>query len=104
MPVIKLTSVIKDIYGKSGRALLYGLVENKPITESFILACVHTILRRKVPQLMEFLKGFLTPHYFKMLTLHLTQTECLENQIKEVEERINDYLWNGKIFIDKNIC
>jgi transposase len=89
---IKLTSVIKDIYRKSGRALLYALVEDKPITESLILACVYTTLRRKVPQLMESLEGFMTPHYRKMLALHLTQIECLENQIKEVEETTNDYL------------
>ena len=78
---IKLTSVIKDIYRKSGRALLYALVEDKPITESLILACVYTTLQ-----------GFMTPHYRKMLALHLTQIECLENQIKEVEETTNDYL------------
>ncbi len=41
---------------------------------------------------MESLEGFMTPHYRKMLALHLTQIECLENQIKEVEETTNDYL------------
>lgn len=89
---IKLTSVVKDIYGKSGRALLYALVENKPITERLILDCVYTTLRRKVPQLLEALEGFMTSHYRRMLALHLTQIECLEKQIQEVEETINDYL------------
>lgn len=56
---IKLTSVIKDIYGKSGRALLYALVEGKEINESLILECVYTTLRRKVPQLIEALTGFM---------------------------------------------
>jgi len=89
---IKLTSVIKDIYGQSGRALLYALVENKPLTERLILDCVYTTLRRKVPQLLEALEGFMTSHYRRMLALHLTQIECLEKQIQEVEETINDYL------------
>lgn len=98
---IKLTSVIKDIYGKSGRTLLYALVEDKPITESLILACVYTTLRRKVPQLMESLEGFMTPHYRKMLAFHLTQIECLENQIKEVEETTNDYLAPYEEYVER---
>ncbi|MFK4568557.1 IS110 family transposase [Enterococcus sp. UD-01] len=89
---IKLSSVIKDIYGKSGRALLYALIDNKEIHEELIRSCVYTTLRRKVPQLLEALEGFMTPHYRKMLSLHLTQIEYLENQIQEVEETINDYL------------
>lgn len=89
---IKLSSVIKDIYGKSGRALLYALIDNKEIHEELIRSCVYTTLRRKVPQLLEALEGFMTSHYRKMLSLHLAQIEYLENQIQEVEETINDYL------------
>lgn len=88
---IKLSSVIKDIYGKSGRALLYALIDNKEIHEELIRSCVYTTLRRKVPQLLEALEGFMTSHYRKMLSLHLAQIEYLENQIQEVEETINDY-------------
>ena len=98
---IKLTSVIKDIYGKSGRGLLYALVENKPITEALILECVYTTLRRKVPQLLESLEGFMTPHYRKMLSLHLTQIECLEKQLVEVEETINDYLVPYEEYVER---
>jgi transposase len=89
---IKLASVMKDIYGKSGRALLYALIENKEIHEELFRSCVYTTLCRKVPQLLESLEGFMTPHYRKMLSLHLTQIECLEKQIQEVEETINDSL------------
>ncbi|MFD2387443.1 transposase [Enterococcus rivorum] len=99
---IKLTSVIKDIYGKSGRALLYVLIENKPMTETLILECVYTTLRRKVPQLLESLEGFMTPHYRKMLSLHLTQIECLEKkQLVEVEETINDYLVPYEEYVER---
>jgi len=96
-----LTSVMKDIYGKSGRALLYVLIENTPITEALILESVYTTLRRKVPQLLESLEGFMTPHYRKMLALHLTQIECLEKQIQEVEETINDYLAPYEEYVER---
>ncbi|WP_429948228.1 IS110 family transposase [Enterococcus sp. AZ101] len=76
---IKLTSVIKDIYGKSGRALLYALVKNRPITETLILECVYTTLRRKVPQLLE----------------------SLEKQLVEVEETINDYLVPYEEYVER---
>ncbi|MBL1230186.1 IS110 family transposase [Enterococcus sp. BWB1-3] len=98
---IKLTSVIKDVYGKSGRALLYALIENKEITETLILECVYTTLRRKVPQLMDSLEGFMTVHYRKMLALHLKQIECLEKQIQEVEETINDYLTPYEDYVER---
>ncbi|MBL1230977.1 IS110 family transposase [Enterococcus sp. BWB1-3] len=98
---IKLTSVIKDVYGKSGRALLYALIENKEITETLILECVYTTLRRKVPQLMDSLEGFMTVHYRKMLALHLKQIECLEKQIQEVEETINDYLTPYEEYVER---
>ncbi|MGM0123761.1 hypothetical protein IGI37_001135 [Enterococcus sp. AZ194] len=98
---IKLTSVMKDIYGKSGRALLYVLIENKTIAESLILKSVYTTLRRKVPQLMDALEGFMNPHYRKMLALHLTQIECLEKQIQEVEETINDYLTPYEEYVER---
>lgn len=98
---IKLTSVIKDIYGKSGRGLLYALVKNKRITETLILECVYTTLRRKVPHLLESLEGFMTPHYRKMLSLHLTQIECLEKQLVEVEETINDYLVPYEEYVER---
>lgn len=98
---IKLTSVIKDIYGKSGRGLLYALIENKPLTEALILESVYTTLRRKVPQLLEALEGFMTSHYRKMLSLHLTQIECLEKQLLEVEETINDYLVPYEEYVER---
>jgi transposase len=89
---IKLASVIKDIYGKSGRALIYAVTENKEMSKALISSCMYTTLRRKAPQLLEAVEGFMIPHYRKMLSLHLTQIECLEKQIQEVEETINDYL------------
>lgn len=70
----------------------YALVKNRRITETLILDCVYTTLSRKVPHLLESLERFMTPHYSKMLSLHLTQIECLEKQFVEVEEIINDYL------------
>lgn len=98
---IKLTSVIKDIYGKSGRGLLYALIENNPITEELILERVYTTLRRKVPQLLEALEGFMTSHYRKMLHLHLTQIECLEKQLLEIEKTIDDYLTPYEDYVER---
>lgn len=98
---IKLTSVIKDIYGKSGRALLYALVEGKEINEALILECVYTTLRRKVPQLIEALTGFMTVHYRKMLALHLKQIECLEKQLRVTEELIDEYLFPYEEYVEQ---
>lgn len=89
---IKLASVMKDIYGESGRGLLRLLINQSALTTENILAVVKTTLRGKVSELKEAMDGFMSSHSRLMLDLHLTQIEHIEAQIARVEETIHTYM------------
>lgn len=89
---IKLTSYIKDVLGKSGRALLNALIDGEVITEELVHSLVYTTLKNKVPELVESLNGFVRKHHREMLGRHLKSIEFMEMSIKELENDISKKL------------
>jgi transposase len=88
---IKLTEVISDILGRSGRAILEALIAGE--TDPDRLADL-AVRRVKAPraQLSEALNGRVTAHHRFMLKLHLTQITALEGAITDVEAHIREAL------------
>jgi len=88
---IKLTEVISDILGVSGRAILQALVAGE--TDPERLADL-SAGRLKAPraQLIEALRGRVTAHHRFMLKLHLAQIAALELAIADVEAQIRERL------------
>ncbi len=67
---IKLSSVVSDSFGKTGRAILDGLSQGK--TDPAALASqAKGTLRGKIPQLQRALKHPLSAHQRELLTMHL---------------------------------
>jgi transposase len=85
---IKLTEVVSDILGVSGRAILLALVAGE--TDPERLADL-ALGRLKAPraQLVEALHGRVTAHHRFMIPLHLTQNAALETAVAEIEVRIS---------------
>jgi len=88
---LKLTRVITDILGTSGRAILTALVagETDPERLADLTRC-----RLKAPRadLIDALHGRVTEHHRFMIQLHLTQIEALDAAVATIEARIGDAL------------
>ena len=88
---LKLTRVVSDILGVSGRAILRALVAGE--TDPARLAdLTKGRLKASRPQLLDALHGRVTPHHRFMIQLHLTQIEALEVAITDVETHLGDIL------------
>ena len=86
---IKITGVISDILGQSGRALLEALIAGETDPERLVQL---TTGRLKAPrsQLVEALRGRVRSHHRFLLKLHLDQIDALQGAVREVEERIGE--------------
>jgi transposase len=86
---IKLTGVISDVLGQSGRALLQALVAGETDPERLVEL---TTGRLKAPRavLVEALRGRVRPHHRFLLKLHLEQIDSLQDAVREVEARLGE--------------
>lgn len=88
---IKLGSVVSDILGMSGRAILDALV--KGVTDPAALAdLANSRLKVSRKDLIEALRGQVKPHHSFLLKLHLDQIDALDKSVREVEARLGDAL------------
>jgi transposase len=88
---VKLTEVISDILGTSGRAILTALVAGE--TDPARLASLTSgRLKATRAELTEALHGRVTAHHRFMLQLHLTQIAALDTAVADIEARIREAL------------
>lgn len=88
---IKLSSVISDIMGISGREILRMLIHGE--TDSAKMSeCARGRMKTKKKELSYALEGGVTQHHRFMLTQHLKQIEFLEELIMEFNHRIDNHL------------
>ncbi len=80
---IKISSVLTDIFGKSGRYILDGLLEGKTIDEILFGTKSRTI-RKKEQQLREAIKNSLDPAQILVIRT------CLE-QMEETQKKIDNF-------------
>jgi len=85
---VKLTSVVSDIFGVSGRALIAALSRGEEITADSVLALVKSNLRSKVPALMAAIDGRIRPHHLKMIGFSLEHIDFIQRQVSTIEEVI----------------
>jgi len=88
---IKLASVATDIMGKSGRAILDALVENR-LTAEQMAELVHQKMAAKKPALREALQGRVTAHHRFMLTQLLGQVDHLDRMVESFDRRIQEVM------------
>jgi len=84
---LKLTGVISDLLGTSGRAILKALIAGETDPARLL---EHTTGRLEAPRerLLDGLRGVVTDHHRFMLRLHLRQVESLESGIAQLERQI----------------
>ncbi len=88
---VKLGSVVTDILGKSGRAMLGALAMGQRSPED-IATLADCRLRATREQLVDALQGRLTPHQHLMLRLQLDHVRYLDQQIEAVDAEVTTRL------------
>jgi transposase len=88
---LKLTGVISDLLGTSGRAILKALIAGETDPERLL---AHTTGQLKAPRtrLLEGLRGVVTEHHRFLLRLHLRQIDALKAAIVQIERQIEKLL------------
>ena len=96
---VKLTEVISDILGTSGRAILKALVAGETDPER-LADLTRGRLKATRAELVSALHGRVTAHHRFMLKLHLTQIAAVETAVAEVEARIREALGPFRAAVD----
>jgi transposase len=88
---LKITGIVTDLLGPSGRAILRALIAGETAAERLL---AHTTGRLRAPRarLLAGLHGAVTPPHRFLLQLHLEQIEALERAIAQLEARVADLI------------
>lgn len=88
---LKLGSVLSDVLGQSGRAMLAAIIAGEEDPERLAALALGTA-RRKHAALVEALRGRVTPHHRAMLQLHLGLVDALDAALTEIDDRVGKSL------------
>jgi transposase len=88
---LKIASVISDVIGPSGRALLQALIAGETRAEA-LLAVTTGRLQAPRARLLEALSGRVRPQHRFLLRLHLDQIQSLEHAIETVDAEVGSTL------------
>jgi transposase len=88
---LKLTSVVTDVMGKTGRSILEALVNGQTQPEKLAELAVGS-LRTKRAELVEALRGQVTEHHRFMLKLHLGLYDSLHTAVVCIDQQLEDQL------------
>jgi transposase len=83
---VKLTEVISNVLGMSGRAILRALIAGET-DPARLVDLAEGRLKAPREKLTDALQGRVTEHHRFMLKLHLDQVESLERAVRELEAR-----------------
>jgi len=88
---IKITGVVSDVLGKSGRAILDALARGETDPEKLVAL---TSGRLKAPRekLIEALRGNVRDHHRFLIKLHLDQIDALRRAVADLEVRVGEHL------------
>ncbi|WP_156858112.1 IS110 family transposase [Oceanobacillus sp. AG] len=89
---IKLTSVLSDIFGASGRRILKAIISGEKMEEDSLRHIVHPKTRASISEIADTINGRLRRHHRYMLRQHWEHMEYIEQNIKELEEQISHCL------------
>ena len=88
---LKVASVLSNILGKSGRAMLAALIAGET-DPARLAARAPGTARQKHAALVAALRGHVTPHHRTLLTLHLQLVDALQAALTELEAAVGKAL------------
>src|SRR5438874_7781705 len=81
---IKIESVLSDVMGRSGRAIIQALIDGET-DPAKLAALAHWKVRASAATLREALRGRIKRHHRFLLRLHLQQVDALDAAIAEID-------------------
>jgi transposase len=97
---VKLTSVLTDVLGMSGRAMLAAIIGGEENPER-LADLTHGRLKASRAAVVAALQGRVTPHHRFLLRLHLTQIDALDAAVRDVEARLGEALAPFQAAVDR---
>lgn len=97
---LKLSSVVTDIMGVSGRAMLEALITGTD-PPAVMAELAHGPLRRKRTQLVTALEGLVGPNQRRLLTSHLRNLEFLTQEIDRLSAEIEEQLRSSPDLLER---
>nr|WP_106779072.1 IS110 family transposase [Lysinibacillus timonensis] len=91
---VKLSTVISDVFGVSGRKLLNRLIEQGYVDEVDVEKDIHGKLIPKKQRITDSLFGTINEHQIFLIRQSWQHIQYLETLISEIEERIDQLLQN----------
>lgn len=88
---LKLGSVLSDVLGKSGRAILQAIIAGENDPEK-LADLAQGQARKKRTELIEALRGRIRPHHQALLQLHLKLVDALRDAIADIDARVGKTL------------
>jgi transposase len=88
---IKLSSVLSEVLGVTGRAILEAMIRG--VTDVEALAELRRgKLKASEAELQEALRGRIRPHHRFLLRMHLDQVKAIEQAVDELDKKIGELL------------
>lgn len=84
---LKLSVVVKDIMGKSGRAVLQAIIDGQSDPERLV-SCISTRVKASRAEQLEALRGRLSAHHRFMLKVHLDHIDALDKAVATIEKEV----------------
>jgi transposase len=88
---IKLGTIVTDLLGVSGRAMLDALIADQQVPEK-MADLARGRMRRRIPALRQALQGRVTEHHRFLLHQMLSQIDFLEQSIAQVQTQLDRQL------------
>ena len=88
---LKVGSVLSDILGKSGRAILQALMAGETDPEK-LADLAQGNAKRKRAELVESLRGRIRPHHQELLRVHLYLVDALRQALADIDTRVGKTL------------
>ena len=94
---IKISSVLSDLHGVSGRAMMDALIGGERVPRT-LARLAKSDARKKTAQLEEALRGFFTIHHATILKMMLDNSDRIGDQIAALDARTEETLgpFSGK--------
>lgn len=89
---IKLSSVVSDVFGTSGRNLTDLLLNREIITEEKVIDAVYGPLCNRAAELMSAMDGYMRDTHIYVISTYLKMENQLSDQIKQIEARLHTFL------------
>jgi transposase len=84
---LKLSLVLTDIMGKSGRAVVQAIIDGHTNPEH-LLRCIDARVKASRAEVREALRGRISSHHRFLLKLHLGQIDALDQAIAAIEKEV----------------